>query len=93
MPIIINDKELLGASPESPHSVESRITAALPNGDARTGESHITCQNLTNHQGDARYDVTSLQEDKHSDDDDDDDDDNDEYDEYELKVTVHDLPG
>ena len=48
---------ILGAGPKSPHAVESRIAAALLNGDARFGESHITSQNVT---------VNSPQEKKHA---------------------------
>ena len=37
-------QHLFGGGPTSPHPVKSRITAAVPHGDTRTGEGHITCR-------------------------------------------------
>ena len=56
---------LLGGCPKSRQAVESRCNAAVPHRDARTGESHSTCQKVTaqaaNRQCDARFDMASLQ--------------------------------
>ena len=56
---------LRGTGPRSLQSVEIRFTTALLHCDARTGESHITRQNVTaqvvNHQCESRYDMASPQ--------------------------------